>query len=168
MPAPVISHEVKGLEEVEALLQRLDEEGFKKALKGYQNWGDWVCDVAQQTAPTDKGELASTGKIKYTSTGFIILYTSGHARAVHYGYVRHFVRPKHRKVLRWEVDRKGRLSVKKPLKQAQFAYSKGHYVPGRKARSKPNPWLFKAIDAGVPHLKTFILEEFNKIEGGVA
>lgn len=155
--------QVKGLEELKDLLERMGEEGRQAAIQGIQEWTDYSYEVSQQLVPVDTGALAGSGQVEKDETGASIRYTAPHAAAVHYGYVRHYVAPRTRKALRWEAGRIERLSSRGSRKNASWQFSKGHCVPAREARSRPNPWLFNAVNRSLQYLKPFILGEYNKI-----
>lgn len=163
MAGRVMSMSSSGIPGLKELLANMDEKGAAAVLDGVHDWGDYVYDIEQQVCPTDSGNLALGTELIKTDQGVRLRNAVPYARPVHFGYKRHFVKPKRRKALKWEVGRKERLSVKGKRKDAKFAFSKGHYVPKDAARSKPNPWMFNAWDRAMPALKEFILEAFNKI-----
>lgn len=165
----VLRLNVSGMEELQDLLSRMEGRGAKATIDGIHNWADYTFEVSQQLCPVDKGYLVSTGVVVHTQSGSVIAYTATYARAVHDGYVRHWVEPRRRKVLAWEPGRKARLVAGKPT--GKMAFSKGHYVPRTKPRSKPNPWLEISTNRTLPLLKDFIIDEFDAqvmIEGGAA
>ena len=148
------------MERLRPLIKRMEENGAEAIIHGIWDWADFVFEIAQRIVPTDTGLLASTGEVIKNKTGASIVYTSHYARAVHYGYVRHFVRPRHRKALAWEPGRGGRLAA--GGKPGALAFSKGHFVPKRAPRSKPNPWLLNSVAKGRPHLGDYLLDSYRR------
>lgn len=162
MPRDVMSMDVSGSKELVQLMKDLKEDGFEAARDGFHNWVDYVDEITDKTVPVDDGGLASSKRVEKHDWGAIIRYLAKWAQAVHWGYVRHFVRPKRRKALRWEPGRQERLAARGRRADAQYAFSKGHYVPARKARSMPNPWLVNGVKKAIPFLSDFVFDEFDK------
>ncbi len=149
--------------EILKVLKRLPAEAYPAAIEGVHNWFNDTFDVAQQIVPTDKGFLGSSGDVIENPDGGEIVYTAPYAAAVHDGYARHWVEPKRRKVLAWEVGRKGRLEAKRSRKSGKMAFSKGHFVPARAQRSKPQPWLMNSVRKMFPHLADYIIDQVDGI-----
>lgn len=156
-----MEYDVKGMTGLQDTLDAMGCLGKEAGIEGVHDWLEYTFEVAQRVVPTDGGLLASTGKVDLTQTGGSITYDAPYAAAVHDGYVRHWVGPKHRKALRWEVDRVGRLEAGGKVSNAKFAYSKGHYVPARRARSTPNPWLANSVDQTLQFVGQFIIEQYE-------
>ena len=174
MAGEVLSWETKGMPEFRQLLENMEEKGAEGALKGAHDWLDYTNEIAQRNVPVDTGALADSNGVDKTSSGGSIFYRAAHALSVHFGYDRRLITPKHRKALRWEgtgdkakfQGRLDRLNKRGRRKDIRWFFSKGHYIPARANRSKPNPWLFNAIRAAIEFLPDFMLDGFNKAIGG--
>jgi hypothetical protein len=175
--AAAIEFEEEGLDELIEFIDMLGDEGIEAAKRGHKNWAEYTFEVSIDACPKDKGGLVDSGDMKVEDGGLtvIIQYTAPYAAAVHDGYVQHFIAPKHREALRWESETGGRyagrvdrLNRRGRRKDVKWAFSKGHQVPARKLRSKPNPWLSNSVDA-TEHLQgDFIFEELDPlIERGI-
>ena len=94
---------------------------------------DFMTEVyqrSQEQCPADTGVLRESGVLDVGENSVLIKYTAPYAAAVHDGYKRHFVAPRRRKFLRWEIGRIARLSSRGSRKNARFAFSRGHFVHG--------------------------------------
>lgn len=160
--AGVIEFKVENMDGVQDLLARMEERGASAAVDGIHRWLEYTFEVSQQVVPKDSGHLADTGEVIKTQRGGAIRYTANYARSVHDGYRRHFVEPRRRRALRWEPERKSRLAAKGSRSSAKWAFSKGHYVPAKASRSKPNPWLRNSVRKTLSFLGEFILEEWRE------
>lgn len=150
----VISFNTKGMPELKELLDRMKGAGREAALDGIHDWLDFTAEVAEGIVPEGKtGNLARTQKVIKTQDGGSIVYDANYAAAVHFGYVQHPVAPVRRKALHWKINGKD-------------FFSKGHDVPKKTKRSKPNPWLFNAVNNSMQYLKDFILDAYEKKIGG--
>lgn len=173
MARDILSWDTKGLPEFQDLLDDMGEKGAEGALDGCHDWLDYTFEIAQRNVPVDTGDLAGSGDVNKTRWGGSIFYKAAHALAVHFGYVRHLIKPKRKDALRWEAKEGGkfkgrldRLNKRGRRKDIKWAFSKGHMVPGRSNRSKPQPWLDNAIRAALEFLPDFMLDGFNKKVGG--
>jgi len=137
----MIDIEVNNLEETEAWLRAVAKESPKALHEGAKNFMITVFQLSQKAVPVDTGVLRESGHLDIGDKEISITYSAPYAAAVHWGYVRHYIKPVRRKALRWEVGRKERLSAHRPRKNAQWAFSRGHYVPKDRARTKPQPFL---------------------------
>ena len=99
--------------------------------------------------PADTGVLRESGLLDIKEGAITIKYTAPYAAAVHDGYKRHWVAPRRRKALRWEVGRIARLSARAPRSGAKFAFSKGHYVPRNRPRTEPQPFLLRPFQSAL-------------------
>lgn len=174
MPREVLSFNAAGMPELQDLLNRMEGKGADGALEGAHNWLDFTFEVAQRNVPVDTGELAGSGEVIKTRKGGSILYRALHAAAVHWGYIRHLIKPKRGKALRWEAEEGGRyqgrldrLNKRGSRKDIRWAFSKGHFVPKRASRTLPQPWLENAVRGSLQYLAQFMVEGFDKaIKGG--
>lgn len=164
-----IRFDVKNLDVVREMMRRMEEQGTKVAIDATHDWLEYTFETAQQVVPTDTGRLASSGDITLTQKGGSIVYTAPYASAVHEGYARHYVRPKRRKVLRWEAGMKERLTMGGSRSNADWAFSRGHYVPRDRLKSTPQPWLANTVDRTLKYLGQFIIDRYKRdiLGGGV-
>ncbi len=160
---------MEGVAELHDMLKDMHDKDPKAFRKGCQDFMVQVFQMSQQQVPVDNGVLRESGHLDIDSTSMEISYTAPYAAAVHWGYIRHLVKPVRRKALRWEVGRVARLSRHGSRKSAQWAFSKGHYVPKNRARTEPQPYLtgpfIRALQTGL--LERAIFKRMAQ-EGGKA
>ena len=107
---------------------------------------DFMTEVYQESlkeCPADTGVLRESGLLDVGEEVITIKYTAPYAAAVHNGYKRHWIAPRRRHWLRWEVGRIARLSARAPRSGAKFAFSKGHFVPRARSHTEPQPFLVR-------------------------
>lgn len=108
-----------------------------------------VYQDSQVKCPADTGVLRESGVLDVGKHSVLIKYTAPYAAAVHDGYKRHWVAPRRRKFLRWEIGRIARLSSHGSRKNAKFAFSRGHFVPRDRPHTQPNPYLMGPFNSAL-------------------
>lgn len=105
-------------------------------------------------APVDKGRLRSSIKVFVSETGLSVFMVD-YAKFVEFGTPPHVIKPKNKEALKFEKDRKTRLSEKKGLKKSDVVFSKKVLHPG----TRPNPFIRETLQIKLPKI---IMEEVEK------
>jgi hypothetical protein len=106
-------------------------------------------------APFDNGRLRNSIKVVQDGKSGLIVFMVDYAKFIEFGTPPHIIKPKSKEALRFEKDRKGRLSKKRGAKESDFVFAKKVKHPG----TRPNPFIRETFQTKFPKI---IMEEVKK------
>ncbi len=154
------------LSELNKYIDKFPDKIDKSIEIGTREYAIKLYNLTQELCPADTGQLRMSGDLDIYKMGFRITYggvKAPYAAAVHFGYKRHFIAPKYKKALAWVKEGQGDCTKNKS-KRGLCYFSKGHYVPKNKNKSKPNPFIYNAIFKLEGEWEKEILKAFEKLK----